>query len=135
MDYKELLKRGREKMPEAVFTAERFELPSVKGHVEGNKVVVSNFPQIVEKLNRDPRHVLKYILKELATPGEIRGNLLVLGRKISASMMNQRVTQYARQFVLCSECGKPDTKIIKEGDLDFIKCLACGAKHPVKYKI
>lgn len=135
MDYKKLLKRGRENLPESIFTAERFEIPAVKGHIEGNKTVISNFIDITKTLNREPKHVLKFILKELATPGEIRGNLLVLGRKISASMINQKLSQYARQFVLCSECGKPDTKIIKEGSVSFLKCLACGGKHPVKGKI
>ncbi|MBW2991901.1 translation initiation factor IF-2 subunit beta [Candidatus Woesearchaeota archaeon] len=135
MDYKELLKKGREKLPEAVFTAERFEIPPVKGHIEGNKTIISNFLQIADIINRDPKHVLKFILRELATPGDIKGNLLILGRKISASMINQKIAQYARQFVLCNECGKPDTKIIKEGELNFVKCLACGAKHPIRSKI
>lgn len=135
MSYEDLLKRGRKDLPEAVFTAERFEIPAVKGHLEGNKTVISNFIQIVGTLNRDVKHVLKFLLRELATPGEIKGNLLVLGRKISASMINQKIEQYARQFVLCNECGKPDTKIIKENNLQFVKCLACGAKHPIRSKI
>jgi translation initiation factor 2 subunit 2 len=79
--------------------------------------------------------VLKFLLKELASPGDVRGGMLVLGRKITASMINQKITQYARQFVLCTECGKPDTIIIKDGDLNFLKCTACGAKHPIKVKI
>jgi len=135
MDYEELLKKGREKLPEAVFTAERFEIPAVKGHVEGNKTIISNFLQICDTLNRDPRHVLKFVLKELATPGDVKGNLLIIGRKISASMINQKIGQYARQFVLCNECGKPDTTIIKEGEQQFVKCLACGAKKPIMSKI
>jgi translation initiation factor 2 subunit 2 len=135
MEYTELLKRGRENLPEAVFTAERFEVPKVKGHLEGNKTIISNFSQIVGVLNRDQRHMLKFLLKELASPGDVKGQMLILGRKINASMINQKIAQYARQFVLCAECGKPDTIIIKEGDLDFLKCTACGAKHPIKFRI
>jgi translation initiation factor 2 subunit 2 len=135
MDYETMLKRGREKLPEAVFTAERFEIPKVKGHQEGNKTIISNFSQIVGVLNREQKHVLKFLLKELASPGDVKGQMLVLGRKINASMINQKIEQYARQFVLCTECGKPDTVIIKEGDLNFLKCTACGAKHPIKVKI
>jgi len=134
MEYADLLKRGREKLPEAVFTAERFEIPSVKGHLEGNKTIISNFLQIAGILNRDPKHVLKFILRELATPGDIKGNFLVLGRKISASMINQKISQYARLYVICTECGKPDSQLIKEGEIEFLKCLACGSKHPIKGK-
>ena len=35
-------------------------------------------------------------------------------------------------FVICPLCGKPDTKIIKEGGVGFIRCMACGSKNPVK---
>ncbi len=135
MDYEKLLDKARKELPEAVFTAERFEVPKVKGHIEGNKTVISNFNQIVTTLRRDIQQVMKFILKELATPGEMRRSNLILGRKISASMINEKINKYARTFVLCSECGKPDTKILKEGNVSFLKCLACGAKHPIKSKI
>jgi len=131
MDYEELLKKGREKLPESVFTAERFEIPGVKGHIEGNKTIISNFPQITDTLNRNPKHVLKFLLKELATPGDIKGNLLVLGRKISAGIINQKIGQYARKYVICSECGKPDSQITKETGIEFLKCTACGSKKPI----
>ena len=65
----------------------------------------------------------------------MRGKNLILGRKLSATMINEKINKYARIYVLCSECGKPDTKIIKEGNVNSLKCLACGAKHPIKSKI
>ena len=37
-DYKELLEKGRKELPESLkVTAGRFEIPKVKGHIEGNK--------------------------------------------------------------------------------------------------
>jgi len=136
MEYADLLKRAREKLPESVFEKERFEIPKVRGHIEGNKTVISNFPQIASILRRPIEHILKFILRELATPGEIkRSSLLVLGSKVAASRINEKIRQYAHTFVLCTDCGKPDTEITKEGDFSFLKCSACGAKHPVKSKI
>jgi len=133
--YGALLKRAKEKMPESVHEKERFELPKVRGHLEGNKTIITNFLKIAQTLSRDPEHLLKFILKELATPGVIRGSTLVVGTKVSASRINAKIRQYANEFVLCSECGKPDTKIIKEGQLAALRCMACGAKKPVKSKI
>ncbi len=104
------------------------------GHLQGKKTVISNFSKIIEVLGREQQHVLKYLLKELATPGEVRGNLLVLGAKISASMFNQRVREYADEYVLCHDCGKPDTKLLTEAGLLFLKCTACGSRHHVKGK-
>jgi len=135
-DYEEMLKRARERLPKSVFEKERFEIPKVKGHLEGNKTVISNFLQIAEQLRRPTEHLLKYTLKELATPGEIkRSGLLILGTKVAATRINDKIKQYAHEFVLCPDCGKPDTEIKAEGDFAVLKCSACGAKHHVKSKI
>ena len=135
MEYEKLLKRAREQLPESVFEKERFEIPKVRGHIEGNKTIISNFHKIAEVLGRPVDHLLKYILRELATPGQLKKNNLVIGTKVSASRINEKMRQYANEFVLCSDCGKPDTKIIKEGEFSFLRCLACGSKKIVKSKI
>lgn len=135
MDYETLMKRARSKLPELVAkTGERFELPKVKGHLEGNKTVITNFSQIADSLRRDSRHLMKFLLKELATPGELKPAGLVMGTKVPASRINEKIQQYADQFVICKECGKPDTKLEVEGDFAFIKCMACGARKAVKGK-
>jgi len=135
MEYGELLQRARKRLPASVFEKERFEIPKVKGRIEGNKTVISNFVQIAQILRRPVEHMLKYILRELAAPGTVRSGLLLVGSKIPASRINDKIRQYAYEFVLCPDCGKPDTEIKKEGDFAFLKCSACGAKHSVKAKI
>ena len=72
MDYKKMLEKARKELPESVKKVERFEIPKVKGHIEGNKTVISNFQQIADVLTRPVEHLLKYVLRELATPGEMR---------------------------------------------------------------
>lgn len=135
MDYKKLLDKARKQLPESVTRKERFEIPKVRGHLQGNRTIISNFVNIAEVLGRDANHMLKYILKELATPGEIKQKAVIIGSKVSASRINQKIEQYALEFVICKECGKPDTKLMKEGNFMFIRCTACGAKHPVRNKI
>ena len=127
-----MLKKARGEMPESVFESERFEIPKVKGHLQGNKTVISNFFVVADILGRSPEHVLKYILKELATPGTLTRSALILGAKVPASRINDKIRKYATEYVLCTDCGKPETKIVKEGDLTFMRCQACGAKHQVK---
>lgn len=136
MEYKKLLQEARKELPESVFEKERFEIPKVRGHIQGNKTVISNFLQIAGVLRREPEHMLKYVLKELATPGEIKkSGAVIIGTKVPASRVNEKIKQYAVDFIFCSECGKPDTKIEKEKNVAFIKCMACGARHPIKSKI
>ena len=134
--YKKILESVRKNLPEAVFLKERFEIPKILGHIQGNRTIVSNFLQIASTLRRDVDHLLKYVLKGLATPGEIKkSGALILGTKVPASRINDKVRQYANEFVLCFECGKPDTQIVREGELTYMKCTACGAKNFVKAKI
>jgi len=136
MDYKKLLKKAREDLPKSSTTKERFEIPKVRGHVQGNRTIVSNFLQIAATLERKAEHMLKYVLKELATPGEIKkSGSVIIGTKVSASRINEKIKQYAHEFVFCPECGKPDTKLEKEDNITFIKCLACGAKNYTKSNI
>lgn len=131
-----MLERARKSLPEVnKQSSERFEIPKVRGHIEGNKTVISNFGQIVSTLNREQDHILKFLQRELATPAQVDGQRLIFGRKISSSLINSKIEEYANAFVLCRDCKKPDTKIIKEDHFRFIKCTACGAKHPIKGKI
>ena len=133
MDYKKLLEKAKKEMPESVQEKERFEIPGVKGHLQGAKTIISNLQQIASHLHRPIEHLLKYLLKELATPGKIAGNgSVIIGRKISASEFNLKIKQYADEFVFCQECGKPDTKLNKEGNALFMKCEACGARKSVR---
>lgn len=132
MDYSEMLKKARDEMPESVFESERFEIPKVTGHIQGNRTVISNFHSIANILGRPVDHVLKYILKELATPGKLTSHSLMLGAKVPASRINEKIRKYASEYVLCADCGKPDTKIIKEGEVSFMKCQACGSKKAIK---
>ena len=132
MDYSEMLKRARENLPESSKNRERFEIPAVKGLVEGNKTIVNNFKEICDALDRDQKIVFKFILKELATPGNIESNRVVFGRKLSSSLINEKIQKFADAFVICPECGKPETVIEKEGNSRFLRCHACGTKTPVK---
>lgn len=129
MNYEDLLKRALEKVPDKIKSDTRFVIPKVKITPAGAKTYIENFYDIAKDLRRDPRHLLKFLLKELATKGEFEGKrLLVIGR-FSEDHINKKIESYVKNYVLCPECKKPDTKIIKEGDFYFLKCEACGAKH------
>ncbi len=135
-EYEQMLEAGRANLPKSVFERERFEIPKVRGHIQGSRTIVGNLVQIAGVLRRPVDHFMKYILKELATPGEIKSNqTVILGSKVPASRINEKIRKYAEEFVLCKECGKPDTNIEQEGDFAFLKCQVCGAKHAVKSRI
>lgn len=133
--YEKLLEEAYGKIKKAEGNGERFEIPKAEGYFEGKKTIISNFLQIVSVFRRKPEHLQKFLLKELAASGQIEGDRLVLNIKIPSSRINQKLEEYAREFVICRECKKPDTELVREDRITFIKCLACGAKHPVRSKI
>lgn len=133
--YEELLDEAYSKVKKPEGNGERFEVPKVEGHFEGKKTIITNFTHITSYLRRNPEHFQKFMLKELAASGQREGDRLVLNNTVPSAKINQKVEQYVKEFVLCAQCGKPDTELIKEDRLSFVKCLACGAKHSVRSKI
>lgn len=131
-EYTALLKKAKSQLPEIKATTERFEVPKVTGHIQGVKTIITNFGQMCAVIRREPAELLKYLQRELATPATLEDHRLVLGRKLSSQLINEKIAQFCKSFVLCRECGKPDTQLIKEDRIVFMKCTACGAKQPVK---
>lgn len=135
MDYEKLLNEAYKNIKQVEDSGERFEIPKIEGRFEGKKTILTNFFQIASHLRRNPEHFQKFILKEVASAGGADGDRLVLNKKVPSAKINQKIEQYAKEFVICNECGKPDTEIVKEGRLSFLHCLACGAKHPIHSKV
>ncbi|MBW2963515.1 translation initiation factor IF-2 subunit beta, partial [Candidatus Woesearchaeota archaeon] len=102
-DYQKLLKKAQEELPETSVSSERFQIEKIKGHLEGNKTILVNLKQIAKTFSREPEHLLKYLLRELATPGKFVGDRVIFGTKVPASFINKKIKQYASEFVLCHE--------------------------------
>lgn len=134
-DYEKLLNEAYGKVKKTEDNGERFEIPKVEGHFEGKKTILTNFYQIASHLRRNPEHFQKFILREIAASGQKEGDRLVLNMTVPSTKINQKIEQYVKEFVLCEQCGKPDTELTKEDRLSFVKCMACGAKHSVRSKI
>jgi len=132
-NYENLLDEAYKKVKVVTMGAERFEIPKVQGMVSGRNTIITNIKEITDYLRRPIDQIAKFLLKELATSGKIEGERLVLNTKLNSGKVNDKIQQYAKEFVLCTECGKPDTEIISEKGIKFKHCLACGAKSPVRY--
>jgi len=134
-EYEKLLDKAYKEIKPIKSASKRFEIPKAQGRVEGNKTIITNFNQICSYIRRNPQHLGKFLMRELAAPGKQEGDSLVLNRKLSSQRINEKIESYVKEFVFCKECGKPDTELLKEHRLMFLHCLACGAKHSVRAKI
>ena len=132
MDYKNLYDRARSQLPEKVFEQSRFEIPKIRSVIEGNKTFITNIRDVLSTINRDENHFLKYLAGELATSVTMEGARAVFAGKHAKVTLQTLLERYVKEYVICNECGKPDTKLVYETRLMFKRCDACGASSSVK---
>jgi translation initiation factor 2 subunit 2 len=132
LNYKELLKRVIDSSPEKEVIDDRFKLPKAEIFYEGNTTVIKNFDKISDAINRESDLILKFLLGGLGTAGELDGGRIVFQGKIPAKSIQDKLKEYIDAFVICSECNRPDTHLVKQGRTTLIRCDACGAFRSVK---
>lgn len=132
MDYMEMLKRARSQLPSEILEHKRFEVPKPHSYVAGMRTVLANFKEICDALNREPRHVLKFLSGEMATAATMQGTRAIFQGKFGYDTFERLIQRYVNEFVMCAVCKRPDTKIVKERRLLFLVCEACGAKAPIR---
>ncbi len=130
-NYEQLLQRALEKVPKEKGTGERFEMPKSQLQPAGLKTIIVNFADIVAALRRDEKHFLKFLLKELATSGVLIGKQLTIIGRFPSITIDKKIELYVNQFVICKDCTRPDTQIVKEDRLYFLRCEACGSKYHI----
>ena len=77
-------------------------------------------------------HLLKYLSKELAAPASVNGQRAIFQRKLSFQLIQDKVQRYVDSYVICPACKRPDTSIVREDRIEFLKCESCGAKNSIK---
>ncbi|MEZ3142856.1 translation initiation factor IF-2 subunit beta [Halobaculum sp. MBLA0143] len=133
MDYEDMLDRAVEETPEIEEGESRFEVPDANVRQEGNTTVVENYQDIVDRLDRDEEAVLKFLQDELGTAAHIDES----GRaRLTGGFKQRRVGNaldaYTEGFVICPECGLPDTNLVTQRGAEMLRCDACGALSPTE---
>jgi len=130
--YNMLLDRAISKIPKNIFEYSRFKIPNLNIFTEGNKTSILNFSEIADILNRDPHHIMKFLLRELATRGNFEGTRATFIGRFGQLTLNSLMRRYTEKYVLCPSCKKPETTIIKEDKFIYLQCNSCGAKQSIK---
>lgn len=115
----------------------RYKMPSVVGKIEGKgngiKTVIVNISDLALSLHRDPGEVNKFFGCEMGaqtTYNEADDRAVVNGAHSDGELQGC-VHKYIEKFVLCPNCGLPETEYkIKQGCI-WHRCAACGAKDMV----
>ncbi|MFC7133964.1 MULTISPECIES: translation initiation factor IF-2 subunit beta [Salinibaculum] len=129
MKYDEMLDRGLSETPDIQGSSERFAVPDADVRQEGNVTVFENFQQVCRDLGRDEDHLMKFLQNELGTSGHIdeSGRARLTG-DFNARRIDEALAAYSEEYVLCPECGLPDTVLDREQGALILRCEACGAR-------
>ncbi|MDH4123656.1 MAG: translation initiation factor IF-2 subunit beta [Thermoplasmata archaeon] len=133
-DYEKLLARAKEKLPHETEVHERLKIPEPEVMIEGKTTVIRNLADIADALRREPQHIFGYLLRELGTAGALEGKRALLKGNVPTSQISDRLERYIIEYVTCSECDRPDTRIVKDGRVQILVCETCGAHRPVKVR-
>jgi translation initiation factor 2 subunit 2 len=134
-DYVNLLDRIKDKLGDTDKESQtRFELPIVDVMWEGQKTFLRNFSEFPKILRRDPQKVLQYLSKEFAVPAEMQGDKAMFVGRRAPDDFTRLFQIYVKDYLECTTCKSPDTKILKENRISFLICEACGAKSTLKGK-
>ena len=115
----------------------RYKMPLVFGKIEGRgngiKTVIPNVSDVALSLHRPPGEVNKFFGCELGaqtTYSPETDRAVVNGAHTDATLQSL-IHRYIEVFVLCPQCGLPETDYRIKNDCIYHKCAACGNKEMV----
>ncbi len=115
----------------------RYKMPSVFGKIEGRgngiKTVIPNISEVALALHREPGEVNKFFGTELGAQTTYNADTdrAVVNGAHTDQVLQEAIKKYIDVFVLCPQCGLPETDYkIKSGCI-YHKCMACGNKEMV----
>jgi translation initiation factor 2 subunit 2 len=132
-EYEKLLKKIQDKISEnKKDSGSRFELPPVDIIWQGNRTFFRNFAEFPKILRRDPDKVLQYLSKEFASPAQIAGDKAIFVGKKDPHDFTALFARYVKEYLECTTCKSPDTRVERSNRMTFLICEACGAKSSLK---
>jgi len=132
MNYDAALDRALEELPDQPREGgDRLSVPDPVGQTDGAFTRLTNLEDIASALSREAKHVHRTIQREFGTNGQFDGSEARYNGSFSVNDFEAAIDAYIAEYVTCSECGLPDTRLTTEDGVDMLRCEACGAFRPV----
>jgi len=130
-EYEKLLDKAYGELPEILKEYSRFVIPRIEARIQGKVTVIHNLGEVSKIINRKPDMLAKYLLREFGTMGSRDDQRLLMKGQFRQHQIQEKFEEFLNLYVICPECGRPDTRIIQEMRVNFLKCEACGSRHPI----
>ncbi|WP_276260146.1 translation initiation factor IF-2 subunit beta [Haloglomus litoreum] len=131
MDYESSLTRALDALPERSAEASRLSVPDPEAQADGAFTRFTNLDAVADALNREVDHVHSFVQRALATAGQLSEGVGRYNGRFDGTDFDAAISDYVEEYVRCSECGLPDTRLVTENGTQMLRCDACGAFRPV----
>ena len=131
MDYESSLDRAMDEVPDIGGDEERLQIPDAETQKDGAFTRFKNLGEIADVLSREAEHLHRFVQREMGTSGKFEEGRGRYNGTFSQQDFNAAVDAYVDEYVLCTECGLPDTRLVREDRTPMLRCDACGAFRPV----
>jgi translation initiation factor 2 subunit 2 len=119
-------------LPERRDEESRLSIPDPVGETDGAFTRLTNIGEIADALGRPAEHVHRNVQGELGTNGQLEDERARYNGSFSVADFEAAIDEYVIEYVTCTECGLPDTRLTTENGVDMLRCEACGAFRPVQ---
>ena len=120
-----------DEVPDIGGDEERLQIPDAETQKDGAFTRFTNLGEIADVLSREDEHLHRFVQRELGTNGKFSDGSGRYNGNFSGSDFDATVDAYLEEYVRCSECGLPDTRLVREDRTPMLRCDACGAFRPV----
>lgn len=107
----------------------RYKMQSAIVVEESNKTLIKNLNNIGKDLKRHPVHILKFLACSFGCSVKIidgENPKYYLTGSFSSDKIQNGIFNFINLFVLCLNCGNPETKFILDNNVLKRKCNSCG---------
>lgn len=112
----------------------RYKMPRIQVKVEGKgngiKTVVVNLSTIAQSLARPGGHVIKWFALDLGaqTNMDPPDDRWIINGAHDGETLQKSLFIFIEKYVLCDDCGNPETDLVIKDDIVRKDCKACGAR-------
>lgn len=113
----------------------RYKMPVVYGKVEGRgngiKTVIPNISEVALSLHRSPAEVCKFFGTEIGaqTSYSEKDDRAVVNGQHTDPQLQDMMHKYIEKYVICPNCGLPETEYKIRNGCIYHRCAACGASE------
>lgn len=130
MKYKDMLDRAYESVDKIRAESQRLQIPEPSSSFDGSYTEIENFRSISKSINRSSSELFTFFKRSFATSGSLEDESAMFKGKFSENDIKNELESYFEQYVVCQQCGSPDTEYEDRSGVEVIRCTACGADNP-----